>query len=453
MSHKNDLSTTSEFQLNRQRKRGFATWQKVLLTLFIIICVLLIAVFGTVVYYKNIYRPTINEDLPDVVSPEYVPETPEGTSAAEPLLTRKNNCYTFLVIGCDRKEWLSDVIMIARYDVAEKTCSLMQIPRDTYVTLSNKLYFDEDGSLSPKNFAASNGYGCKINSALGHAGSFAESEFDRIIKSSSGATDTDIQALLDESFLDVDLAFVKNYLASTPEKKTEILYQVKSAFAIKYLCALLSNSFGTPVDFYARLNLDGFVNIVDAIGGVDVYVQEDMDYDDPYQDLHIHIKKGNKHLNGKDAEGFIRFRYGYAAADIARIDAQKIFMTAFIKKVLSLDGILNLNDMATELSKNLETNLSVSDILYFVTNALDVKMDEVVMLTMPGSAKYKNDISYYSIDKATMMQYVNTYLNKYTTDLDERYFYAVEIAAGDTSTAPLTAADITETQPDLGFMR
>ena len=86
---------------------------------------------------------------------------------------------------------------------------------------------------------------------------------------------------------------------------------------------ILARSFGTPIDFYAQLNLDGFVNIVNAIGGVDVYIQEDMDYEDPLQNppLKIHLKKGMQHLDGKKAEQFIRFRYGYAAADIARIDA------------------------------------------------------------------------------------------------------------------------------------
>ena len=194
------------------------------------------------------------------------------------------------------------------------------------------------------------------------------------------------------------------------------------------------------------------MDIVDAIGGVDVYVQNDMNYDDPYQDLHIHIKAGNQHLNGKDAEGFIRFRYGYAGADIARIDAQKIFMTAFIKKLMSIEGVSKLNDLVKEINANLNTNVSLSDALYFATNALDLDLTKVVMLTMPGTPAYINNVSYYLVNKTALMENINTYLNKYSEPLDESRFLVVQGTSKNTSREPLTATDIEEKQPDLGWL-
>ena len=436
---KKDMSATTEFKLRRQKKKKLAGWQKFLIVFFSLICLLALAFLTVFTYFKYIHKPQ-SDILPDNLptNTDNVGDISGNNSSTddknEQEYTLKDSRYNFLVIGCDREQWLSDVIMIATYDIKDKSVSIMQIPRDTYLTVKNDC-------------------GCKINAVLGHGGNFAASELRRIASLAKDASDADIKKICSESFLDIDKDELKNYMNSSGSAKSQLEYDIKLKFAIRYLSALLSRSFGTPIDFYVQMNLDGFVNIVDAIGGVDVYVQEDMHYDDPLQDLHIHINKGYQHLDGKDAEGFIRFRYGYYAADIARIDAQKIFMTAFIKKVLSLEGIMNLSDLIREVSANLTTNLSFSDALYFATNALDIDLSKVVMLTMPGSAKTLNGISYYSIDKATMMEYVNTYLNKYEQPLSEEHFFAIEIASGNSSTPPLTAEDITENQPDLGFIR
>jgi LCP family protein required for cell wall assembly len=61
----------------------------------------------------------------------------------------------------------------------------------------------------------------------------------------------------------------------------------------------ISNLLGIPVDFHVTVDLKGFISLVDQIGGVDFDVPVNMDYDDPYQDLHIHYAKGMRHLNGQ----------------------------------------------------------------------------------------------------------------------------------------------------------
>ena len=77
---------------------------------------------------------------------------------------------------------------------------------------------------------------------------------------------------------------------------------------------------GIPVDFYVSVDLKGFIALIDQIDGVDFDVPEDMDYDDPYQDLHIHFKAGLQHLSGQQSMEVVRFRHnsdkdnpGYAA--------------------------------------------------------------------------------------------------------------------------------------------
>ena len=111
-----------------------------------------------------------------------------------------------------------------------------------------------------------------------------------------------------------------------------------------------------------------------------------------------------------------------------------------------------LNDLVKEINANLNTNVTLSDALYFATNALDLDLSKVVMLTMPGTPAYINNVSYYLVNKDSLMENINTYLNKYNEPLDESHFLVVQGTSKNTSRDPLTATDIEDKQPDLGFM-
>lgn len=462
MAKKKDLSATAEFKMKRQKQKKLKLWHKIIIgisiaVLSMIVIVILVAGITYLVFNNSDIEDSIDSDItenellaPPPESDELV-NTDDETGISE--YVRKDKTYTFLIIGCDRAKWLTDVMMVATYDTVNQKFAIMQIPRDTYVMVNNNLIVDEEGNITYENFDGVGDYGCKINSVVWHGGNLAGKELERIKKLAKDADNNEIKEICEESFLNITPSELKAYMGASGKEKTSMEYDIKLKFGIKYLTALLARSFGTPVDFYAQLNLDGFVNIVDAIGGVDVYIQENMNYDDPFQDLHIHLNQGMQHLDGKKAEQFIRFRYGYAAADIARIDAQKIFMTAFIKKVFSLEGIANMGKLITEVTANLETNITFDNALYFATEALGIDFNNIVMLTLPGWSLYVDGVSYYTIDKDAMIQAVNEYLNKYTEPLTEEYFCAIEAGPGTNyTTPPMTAEDIENEQPDLGFM-
>ncbi len=456
MARKKNLGETAEFKIKRQKQKKMRLWQKILLgfsvTVVSLIVVAVVVIAGFWCYFQSI-NPSDRLGDETVNELEFIPSTSDNVSDATNY-KRKERTYSFLIVGCDRAQWLTDVLMIATYDAKNQKFAVMQIPRDTYVMVNSKLLLDEDGNITYENFDGPGDYGCKINSVMWHGGNLADRELERITALAKKTdSDSELEKICKDSFLDMSVNDLKYYMASTGKTKNNLKYEIKLNFGIKYLTALLARSFGTPIDFYAQLNLDGFVNIVDAIGGVDVYIQEDMDYDDPVQNLHIHLKKGMQHLDGKKSEQFIRFRHGYAAADIARIDAQKIFMTAFIKKMFSFEGIANIDKLINEVTDNLTTNITFEDAGYFLTQALGLDLNGVVMLTMPGWALYVDGVSYYTIDKDVLMSNVNDYLNKYTEPLTEEYFCAIEAGPGTSyTTPPLTAEEIQEKQPDLGFM-
>ena len=70
----------------------------------------------------------------------------------------------------------------------------------------------------------------------------------------------------------------------------------------------LEDILGIEIDHYVKVDLNAFRKIVDAIGGVEVDVPQNMFYEDPYQDLYINLKKGPQLLDGDKAEQLVRFR-------------------------------------------------------------------------------------------------------------------------------------------------
>jgi LCP family protein required for cell wall assembly len=102
----------------------------------------------------------------------------------------------------------------------------------------------------------------------------------------------------------------------------------------KNLKRFLSDAIGVPIDFFVILKLDFFDDLVDAIGGVDIEIPEDMHYADPSQGLKIDLSQGRAHLSGREAEHFVRYRSGYVNADLGRLDAQKLFLKALLEVYL-----------------------------------------------------------------------------------------------------------------------
>ena len=202
--------------------------------------------------------------------------------------------------------------------------------------------------------------------------------------------------------------------------------------ALKSLAEMFSNSLNVPIDFYAMITLEGFRAVVDRIGGVDMYVPYDMYYVDPEQNLYINIKKGQQTLMGKDAEGFVRYRSGYIMADLARGDAQKMFITAFISKVKSSISIQMISGLAKDILPNLVTNLQLSDCIYFAKAALGVDMSNITMMTMPGAGNSKGTL--YIMQRKAMLNIVNNYLNVYDKSIPDSYFDVDRIFTDDPGT-------------------
>ncbi len=185
----------------------------------------------------------------------------------------------------------------------------------------------------------------------------------------------------------------------------------------------VSRLLGIPVDYYVTVDLRAFVELVDAIDGVDFDIPVDMDYDDPEQDLHIHFKKGPRHLTGQQALEVVRWRQnndgtGYATADIGRIGTQQAFLTAVAKQTLQVSNLDKIPEMAEIFSTRVETDLKLANLIWIGEQALSMGSDSIAFHTLPGDgAGYYKGGSYYVLDPEGVLELIDTYFNPYKRPL------------------------------------
>ena len=206
---------------------------------------------------------------------------------------------------------------------------------------------------------------------------------------------------------------------------------------IQYLYKEIAQLVGFEPDYQVVVEWEAVGQIVDAMGGVWFDVPRNMNYDDPYQDLHIHQEKGYRLLSGDDAMQVLRYRhdndmrYGYPDGDLGRIKTQQAFLTAMVDQLLKIGNITKINQFIRVFQNNVETDLSFQNILWFAQQAIlgGLSMENVEFVTMPNrtascwSRTYQNYQSYVVPNADELLELVNTKLSPYTevftlSDLD-----------------------------------
>lgn len=162
------------------------------------------------------------------------------------------------------------------------------------------------------------------------------------------------------------------------------------------------------IDYYIVVKTSSLIKIVDIIGGVNFDVPIDMDYDDPTQDLHIHLSKGMQKINGEKAEQLLRFRHNndgssypseYGDNDYGRMRTQREFMQETLKQTLTLKNIRNAKKIVNTVFDNIETNLTKDDCLPYIPVASEFDVNSIVSRQLPGESKKCNNLWFFLHDK------------------------------------------------------
>ncbi len=294
--------------------------------------------------------------MPEVPELPGIVELPGVETPDAPVTApRKQGVYTFLLAGRDVASGSTDTMLLLTYDTNAKTIFGLNLPRDTMMNVTTNSK--------------------RLNAVY------------------------------------------------TYNKGTEKDKQVERGMgALKEAVADLT---GILPDFYVLVEWEAIGELVDAVGGVEFEVPFDMDYDDPYQDppLHIHQKAGLRTLTGDDAMQVIRWRKnndgGGGGGDIARLSIQQDFLKAVVKKCLQPSIVLKFNSLVNIFKENVETDLTVGNILAFAEQAIGMDPSTgVTFATAPLADSFKyNKAALVTLDVDGLLEIVNTSMSPYNREI------------------------------------
>lgn len=242
------------------------------------------------------------------------------------------------IFGTDKDGFRTDVNIVASFHTKDHTLSLISVPRDTRVTMTTEMtdYLEEQERTVPQRNGV---YGqCKLTEVHAYAG-----EGNRCV----------------------------------------------------FSVAMLEELLGIDIDYYVKVNLDAFQELVDEIGGVSFHVEERLYYTDPVQGLYIDLYPGEQVLTGEQAEMLVRFRSGYAAGDLKRIEVQQNFIKAVIAQVTNSETLMkNLNGIIRIVLEKAETDMPISEALHYATYLAKITPASVTTDTVPGEGG-----AYFDLDE------------------------------------------------------
>ncbi|HEY9697397.1 MAG TPA: LCP family protein [Trichocoleus sp.] len=210
---------------------------------------------------------------------------------------------------------------------------------------------------------------------------------------------------------------------------------------------------GVGIDRYIRINVQGVEKLIDALGGITVNVPQDMYYKDDTQHLYIDLKKGEQHLNGAKAVQFLRFRYDQNG-DIGRVQRQQMFMRALIEQALKPSTLGRLPQVLSVIQTNIDTNLSVEELLALAGFAAQTNRPNVQMLMLPGdfSSASEFDLSYWLPNHSKIAQLMQQYFGLTNVDpVVSALSSNATIAVQDSTGEDATVQELLNTLKDKGY--
>lgn len=264
-----------------------------------------------------------------------------------------------LLLGVDEDGLRSDTIMVASYDANEARVNLLSIPRDTKIYIENRKMTR------------------KIN---------------------------EVHALTSRS------------------SKAEIVGAQGTAEVVTQLT-------GIPINYYVEFSFSSIDSLFDILGPVEFDVPDvegggrGMNYDDPYQNLHIHLKPGLQMLSGNQVQQFLRYRksnYGVGTGtDTDRVARQQAFFKAVIDQKVNLGILLKVPSIFSQLSKEINTNIDSGDITKYIRHIAKLSGENVTTYTLPGENKDLSGGSYFVVNLEETKNLVNNTFGIASTPSDK----------------------------------
>ncbi len=309
-----------------------------------------------------------------------------------------------LIIGVDEGENRSDTIMLASLDGYSNRVNILSIPRDTMVTI--------------------NGTTQKINAAMAISALSKSDDSDDADNTSDDRNDADDREDTDDTSGDREDRDNGDDEGDGDEEEAGIANGSEDA-----LINMIKSLTGLPIHYFVTVNFNAFIELIDAVDGVDFDVPYDMDYDDPVQDLHIHLTAGEQHLDGQLAHDFVRYRHNndgsapgeYVMGDEGRIHWQQEFIKELINQKLNAYYLSKIGDIYDVFKDNVKTNLTFADVLKNLNALSKISVEDINAYQLPGESEYTNDLWYYVQDREATAELISNVFRPQSREEWEAY--------------------------------
>lgn len=196
------------------------------------------------------------------------------------------------------------------------------------------------------------------------------------------------------------------------EKITHAFFYGGSQLAIRTVEDLLQ----LHINHFLVINWQAFIKTVDILGGVDLYVENNMHYEDPYADLVIHLTKGYQHLDGNQAGQYVRYRSD-ELGDIGRVQRQQRFLKAVTEQTLQASTILKIPKLMSAMGQYVTTDINGFKMLKLANSLKAFRSGSLHTEMLPGKFATINGISYWVYDQEQTQQLVERMLTSDNTKM------------------------------------
>lgn len=192
----------------------------------------------------------------------------------------------------------------------------------------------------------------------------------------------------------------------------------------------IEDTLGVRVDRYIMFHDKGVRAVVKALGGVDIYVEKDMHYDDYAGKLHINFKKGKHHLSDKDVVEYLRFRHD-ATGDIGRTKRQQWFLRGLLADLKKPETIVKIPKLVAVTNKYVKTDMSAYEMTQYATLATHFDMDNIEIAMLPGAPNKHGYTSYWILDPEKTQDVIDRLIYRTKHDGEKENYTASIMSTSD----------------------
>lgn len=223
-----------------------------------------------------------------------------------------------------------------------------------------------------------------------------------------------------------------------------------SALAARTVSRTLNN---VPIDRYVRISTDGLRELVELLGGVEVFVPVQMSSENAIQRMDIDLEPGWQNLNGDQAQQFARFSDA-PIGDLARIQRQQALLKALCDRLTSPTVLPRLPELSRVMLKYVDTNLTLEEMMALVNFGIEVEPQNFQMLLLPGStSRFSKDPSSYWLDPVGENRLMKQYFGVKESGVAKKTSSpnTLKIAIQNASTQPNSSQRLAKYLKEQGF--